>query len=76
MINSIKQCINYLSIMKFWFIYLRLIYMRNNLFKIWHSSSNLVVFATIETKSSKRGKKLITHNQECEKIIDALNINN
>ena len=48
--------------------------MRNNWFEIWHFCSNLVVFATIETKSSKKGKKL--HNQECKKIIDSLNINN
>ena len=39
--------------------------MRNNLFEIWYSCSNLVVFATIETKSKKRKNIYIMHNQEC-----------
>ena len=30
--------------------------MRNNWLEIWYSCSNLVVFATIETKSNKRKK--------------------
>ena len=47
-----------------WFFYIR-----NNLFEIWHFYSNLVVFATIETMSKKKGKKiLVTHNQEYKKI--------
>ena len=46
-----------------WFFYIR-----NNLFEIWHFYSNLVVFATIETMSKKKGKKiLVTHDQECKK---------
>ena len=36
----------------------------------WHFYSNLVVLATIETMSNKKGKNLlVTHNQEYKKKI-------
>ena len=43
------------------------VYMRSNWFEIWYFYSNLVVFATIETKSKKRKNIYIyiMHNQEC-----------
>ena len=45
-------------------------YVRNNWFEIWNFYSNLVVFATIETMSNKKGKIfLVTHNQEYKKYI-------
>ena len=51
-----KQYIKYFNIIKFWCHFSK-IYMRKNWFEIWYSYSNLVAFATIETKSNKRRKK-------------------
>ena len=44
--------------------------MKNNWFVIWYSCSCLVAFATIETKSNKRKKKLITQSIMKKKIIE------
>ena len=41
------------------------LYEEKNILEIWYSCSNLVTFATMETKSNKRKKIKIIHNQEC-----------
>ena len=46
-----------ISITKFWYQFSK-IYMTKNWLQIWHSCTNLVTFATLETRSNKRKKKI------------------
>ena len=62
-------CINYLIIIKLWFHFSK-IHMKNNWFVIWYSCSCLVAFATIETKSNKRKKKINNTQSIMKKKIE------